>query len=112
MYNAGLVFARANNLSMARSSFQTAVDEDPQWAEPRIWLGMISALENDPLESRRHLEEARQIDPQNAIVSESIGLACLVLGLNSEAEKNFQQARSLGREVTTQIAAMPAGSTE
>lgn len=99
MFNAGLVFMHGENLSMARSSFQTAADEDSEWAEPRIWLGMIAALENDPDEARRQWLDAREMDPENAMLSEGIGLTFLVQGLSKDADENFEAARELGRDV-------------
>ena len=54
-----------------------------------------------PAVSRENWEAARSLQPDNPLVSECIGLACLALGLNKEAEKNFEAARTQGREVET-----------
>ncbi|MBE7465281.1 MAG: tetratricopeptide repeat protein [Planctomycetes bacterium] len=99
MFNAGLAYMQANNLSMARSSFQNAADEDTEWAEPLLWLGMIEALQENPSRSREHWQKAKQLDPQNAWLTEQLGLTALALGLRQESERLFEEARKLGREV-------------
>ena len=99
MFNAGLAYMQSQNYGMARSSFEAAHQDDTQWPEPLIWLGMVNALEGQPAVARENWEAARSLQPDNALLPECIGLSCLALGLNKEAEKNFEAARGQGREI-------------
>lgn len=99
MFNAGLSYISRGDYNMGRTSFQAAADEDDQWAEPRIWLGILEGMDNRPREAREHFEAARKLDPKNGILPEAIGMVCLSMGLNKEANKYFAEARNLGREI-------------
>ncbi|MCZ7647094.1 MAG: tetratricopeptide repeat protein [Planctomycetota bacterium] len=99
MFNAGLAYMQQENLSMARSSFQSASNEDAEWGEPLVWLGMIAALEDSPNEAREYWQKALNLDPENAWLSEQIGLTCFAMGLRQEADKLFEAARKQGRQV-------------
>ncbi|MCW8130887.1 MAG: tetratricopeptide repeat protein [Planctomycetota bacterium] len=105
MFNAGLSYLKAGNTDQARNAFENAVQEDDQWAEPLTYLGLIAAMQKRPLEARKHWEAARKLDPKNGMICEGLGLACLALGLNKEADRNFDEARKLGRTVQTQVQA-------
>ena len=110
MYNAGLAYMKVANHSMARTAFQGASDEDAQWVDPLVFLGLVEALEKNPLEARKHWDAVRKLDPNNAVVVESLGLTSLAMGLNKEADKNFEEARKLGRSTAlpSSSAHMPA----
>ena len=81
------------------SAFLTAHDEDAGWSEPLMWMGILDAVQNRPTDARGHLEEALKADNQNGFIPEAIGVICLALGHTKEADKQFEAAKKLGRDV-------------
>jgi tetratricopeptide (TPR) repeat protein len=116
MYNAGLSYMKAGNTDQAKSAFENAAHEDEKWAEPLMYLGLIAAMQKRPLEAKKQWDAARKLDPKNGLLAEGIGLACLALGLTKEADKNFEEARKLGRTVAATVqsssASLPAATKE
>jgi tetratricopeptide (TPR) repeat protein len=98
-FNAALALVKRNDLGRAYSAFLTAHDEDSGWSEPMMWMGILDAVQNRPSDARGHLEEALKADDQNGFIPEAIGVICLALGHTKEADKQFEAARKLGRDV-------------
>jgi tetratricopeptide (TPR) repeat protein len=106
LFNAGLSYVKAGDIQRAHGVFTSAVAEDAEWAEPRVWAGLIDAVNNRPVEARKHLDAAKKLEPENGLIHEMLGVVCTALGYSKEADRNFEEARKHGR----QIAASPAGS--
>jgi tetratricopeptide (TPR) repeat protein len=98
-FNAGLAFVKDGQLDKAHAAFLAATMEDPEWPEPRVWAGMLDGVLGRPAAARSELEAARKLEARNPLLCEAIGATCLALGYPKEAERNFQEARALGREV-------------
>lgn len=98
-FNAALALVKRNDLGRAYSAFLTAHDEDQGWSEPLLWMGILDAVQNRPIDARQHLEAALANDAENGLLFEAIGVICLALGHAKEAEKQFEQARKLGRDL-------------
>ena len=98
-FNAALALVKCDDLGRAYTAFLTAHDEDPGWSEPMLWMGILDAVQNRPLDARKHLETAFEKDAESGLAAEAIGVVCMALGYSKEADTYLDQARELGREL-------------
>jgi tetratricopeptide (TPR) repeat protein len=101
-FNAGLSLLKSGQLDKARAAFASALDEDKEWAEPCLCAGLLDLVLGRPAQARPLLEAARRLDAQNGLAAEALGTACLGLGYPKEAERQFEEARGLGRNIPAQ----------
>lgn len=98
-FNAALAMVKKDDLGRAYSTFQTAHDEDPEWSEPLVWMGVLDAVQSRPIEARQHFESAQKADTKNGLIVEASGVVSLALGYTKEAATLFEEARELGRQI-------------
>ena len=78
----------------ARSSFERALELDPEDAGANFHLGTMLAV-TDPDAARLHLERALRTDPEHADAHNNLGAILLEHGRAEDAESHFRQAIAL-----------------
>jgi len=78
----------------ARSSFERALELDPEDAGANFHLGTLLAV-TDPDTARLHLERALRSDPEHADAHNNLGVVLLGQGRVQDAESHFRQAIAL-----------------
>jgi superkiller protein 3 len=98
-YNLALAQMAAGNELGAKDAFRQAADAQPDWSEPIIWFGFFAALEGDASAARQYWENAARLQPKNGLLFEQLGYLALAMGLQKEADTQFNRALDLGREI-------------
>jgi tetratricopeptide (TPR) repeat protein len=69
----GIAAYSAGNRTAARNAFAEAVRDDPQDADPHIYLGRMAREEGDANNAVRELQAAIQLEPTNALAQREMG---------------------------------------
>jgi tetratricopeptide (TPR) repeat protein len=89
-FNLGALCLREGRAAEAEGYFREALERQPGWSEGKAKLGMaLLALDKLP-EALSYLEQAVQIDPQNADARYQYARLLVKLGKPEEAERHFQ----------------------
>lgn len=86
----GMIHLSSNDSTLARSSFQTAVEQNPDFFEAYFQLGMIFATEGNPL-AIEYYDNAIRIKPEQVEPYYNKGLLCQELGMYNEALKSYSE---------------------
>ena len=89
-FNLGALCLREGRAAEAEGYFRQALERQPGWSEGKAKLGMaLLALDRLP-EALSYLEQAVQIDPQNADARYQYARLLVKMGKPDEAERHFQ----------------------
>jgi tetratricopeptide (TPR) repeat protein len=97
MYNAkayylkGYNFLELGDTSKAISSYQTAIEQDPNYFEPYLELGLLFSAQNDPL-ALQYYENALQVRPDDRLTLYSKGMYEQEHELYNEAIQTYFRA--------------------
>jgi Flp pilus assembly protein TadD len=84
--------SRAGDLDAAFSSYQRAVEKDPQSADAHMKLGGLQLARRDYTSSIQSFQTVVRLAPDNANAFVGLGMAYLHLGSYSRARAAFQEA--------------------
>lgn len=90
-YLKGFSFLELGDTSKAISSYQTSVEQDPEYMESYLELGYIFALKDDPL-SLAYYQNALEVDPRNKRVLYSKGMYEQEHEMYNEALDSYHKA--------------------
>lgn len=82
---------------LAKSSYETAVQQDANFWEGYIWLGTIYQSENDPL-CIQYFTSAAQLQPKNVNVLYSLAYAKQVFGEEKDAIRIYRKMIEIDNE--------------
>lgn len=88
----GIVAYKEQKYADAAGNFQLAVGRNPRDVRAQHYLGLASARSGDLRTAVRALENAMNIEPQNARLLKDAGTIFRQAGLLTKAEKAFQEA--------------------
>jgi tetratricopeptide (TPR) repeat protein len=94
-YRDGVAAYERGAREVARMSFARAAQSDEDDARPLIFLGRMAREENDLPRSRRFLEAAVRIDPNNSTALRELGSALLADGQPEIARRFYVRALEL-----------------
>lgn len=86
----GTNYLRLGKIDLAKSSYQTAIDQDPEFFEAYIALGTLYQQENDPL-SIQYFESAVQLKPRSMDAHYALAYGYQTLGRNAEAQRIYRK---------------------
>ncbi len=90
----GRVFLSAQDTSKAMSSFQTAIEMNPNYLEPYLMLGLISDLKNDSI-ALLYYRSALEIEPNNVNALYGKGSFEMKMNKKDEALFSFRKLTSI-----------------
>ena len=99
-FERGVAAYSARNMTAARNAFAEAIRDDPQDADPHIYLARIAREEGDANTAVRELQAAIQLEPNNYLAQREMGAHLLAQGsaqLNSGNVPAAMQSFTLAR---------------
>lgn len=86
----GSIYLSLGNTKLAKSSYQTAIDQDPDFFEAYVKLGLIYQAENDPL-CIEYFTTASQVRPNNIEVLYNLAYAYQEFNRIPEAQQTYRE---------------------
>lgn len=92
----GLQYMKLKKLDKAEAALSQALKISPEAFPPRLNYGILLMLKKDYVAAANELQKATQKDSSNATAHLHLGKAFINLAIYNKAEKELQQAISLG----------------
>ncbi len=92
LYELGLVYEALDLVAPARKAFAGAVERDPSHVQALMRLGRALLDLHDPASAVVVLEKAHSLDPQDAALSNNLGVAYLAAERTADAVRIFEAA--------------------
>jgi tetratricopeptide (TPR) repeat protein len=86
----GSIYLSLGNTKLAKSSYQTAIDQDPEFFEAYVKLGLMYQVERDPL-CIEYFTTATQIRPNNIEVLYNLAYAYQEFDKIPEAQQTYRE---------------------
>jgi Flp pilus assembly protein TadD len=94
----GIAHLNGGRREAARGEFSKAARDEPEQAEPHIFLGRMAREEGDAMTARRELETAIRLEPTNATAQREMGALLFSLGNYELARRFYVRAVQLNPE--------------